>query len=195
MRLLGEPDRAAVTGHTGVPVRDYEAADETSWLRCRVLGFLGTSYFDDVVTAKPRDDLELVAVDGGAVVGVLDISVPGAEATIDTIVVHPDHQGRGIATALLGEAVRRLVLCGVQTLDAWTRDDEPALKWYARNGFVETTRYLHVYANGDEVGTVVSARHGLVPARAFLHGRIEREAEMRQRFERVHVCRRLVREI
>jgi ribosomal protein S18 acetylase RimI-like enzyme len=193
--LLGAPGRPAVVGGPGVAVRDYEPADETSWLRCRVLGFLATSYHDDVWQARRRTDLELVAIDGGVVVGALDVSVAGPEATIDTVVAHPEHQGRGVATALLTEALRRLERCGVRQVDAWTREDKAALGWFARNGFVETSRYLHVYASADEVGTVLSAKHGLMPVGAFLHARIEREIEMRQRFERVHVCRRLVREI
>jgi ribosomal protein S18 acetylase RimI-like enzyme len=174
-------------------IRDYETADEPSWLRCRVLGFVTTSNYDDVWQAKRRADLELVALDGGVVVGALDVSVPGPEATIGTVVVHPDHQRRGIATALLGEALRRLERCGARTLDALTREDEQALGWFARNGFLETARQLHVYASPDEVGMVLNARYGLTPVGAFLHARVEREAEMRQRFERVHVCRRMVR--
>jgi ribosomal protein S18 acetylase RimI-like enzyme len=195
VNLLGAPGRASVAPRLPAEIRDYAPADEPSWLRCRVLGFLATSYYDDVWQAKRRADLELVALDGVEVVGVLDVSVPGVEATIDNVVVHPDRQGRGIATALLAEALRRLERCGVTTLDAWTREDGPALDWYARNGFEESSRYLHVHASADEVDTVVIAKHGLVAAGAFLHARIERETEMRQRFERVYVCRRMVRPV
>ncbi|WP_211335623.1 GNAT family N-acetyltransferase [Lentzea flaviverrucosa] len=193
--MLGASGRSRGTPGRPAEIRDYEPDDEASWLRCRVLGFLATSYFDDVWQAKRRADLELVAIDGDEVAGILDVSVPGSDATIDTVVVHPDRQGEGIATALLAEAVLRLERCGTRTLDAWTRDDGPALNWYARNGFVESESCLHVHASADELGTVVTAKHGLVPAGAFLHARIEREAEMRQRFERVHVCRRMVREL
>ena len=174
-------------------IRDYETADKESWLRCRVLGFVTTSSYDDVWQAKRRADLELVALEDGVVIGALDVSVPGAEATIGTVFVHPDRRGRGIATALLREALRRLERCQVRALDAWTREDEQALGWFARNDFLETTRYLHVYASADEVGTVLNAKYGLTPVGAFLHARIERETELRQRFERVHVCRRMVR--
>ncbi|ANZ43563.1 hypothetical protein BBK82_45205 [Lentzea guizhouensis] len=174
-------------------VRDYEPADEVSWLRCRVLGLLDTSYYDDVWPVRRRADLELVVRSDNVVIGAIDVSVPGSSATVDLVVVHPDCRGRGIATALLDEALRRLERCGVTEVEAWTRSDPSALKWYARNGFVETSRYLHVHASAEEVGTAVSARHGLVPAGAFLHARIEREAELRQRFERVYVCRRMVR--
>lgn len=193
--LLGAPGRPEVPRALVSPagIRDYEAADETSWLRCRVLGFVTTSSYDDVWQTRRRADLELVALHDGVVVGAMDVSVPGSEATIDTVFVHPDCQGRGIATALLGEALRRLERCRVCALDAWTREDAPALGWFARNGFLETSRYLHVYATADEVGTVLNAKYGLTPVGAFLHARIERETELRQRFERVHVCRRMVR--
>ena len=30
-----------------VTIRDYEPADEEAWLRCRVLAFLHTAYYDD----------------------------------------------------------------------------------------------------------------------------------------------------
>lgn len=190
LSLLGTVNRPGVTG-ARVTVRDYEPADEPSWLRCRVLAFLATSHYDDVWPYRRRTDLELVAADGDVVIGLLDVSVPGAEAAIDTVAVHPDHQGRGVATALLAEALRRLERCRVRTLVATTR--EPG--WFARNGFVEAGRHLHVYASADEVGTVLSAKYGLEPVGAVLHARIERETELRQRFERVHVCSRMVRSL
>jgi ribosomal protein S18 acetylase RimI-like enzyme len=193
LSLLGAPGRSRAEPRPPADIRDYEPEREQSWLRCRVLGFLATSCHDDVWQAKHRADLELVALDGDVVVGALDVSVPGAEATVETVVVHPDHQRRGIATALLAEALRRLERCGVTTLDAWTRDDRPTLAWFARNGFAESSRYLQVYANADEAATAVIAKHGLAATGAFLHARIERETEMRQRFERVYVCRRMVR--
>ncbi|GAB2851566.1 GNAT family N-acetyltransferase [Lentzea nigeriaca] len=186
--LLGAPGRPAVTGER-VAVRDYETADEASWLRCRVLALLATSSYDDVWPVKRRADLELVAPGGGGIVGLLDVSVPDVNAVIETVAVHPDHQRRGVATALLGEAVRRLERCGVRTLEVSVREDEPVLRWLARNGFAEASRSLHVYASEDEVGTVLNAKYGLTPVGAFLHARIEREAELRRRFERVHVCR------
>ncbi|MFI6094210.1 GNAT family N-acetyltransferase [Lentzea sp. NPDC051213] len=187
-------DASAGAGPRAV-VRDYEAADEASWLRCRVLGLLETSRYDDVWQSRRRNDLELVAADDNVVIGLLDVSVPGTQATVDMVVVHPGHRRGGVASTLLDEAVRRLERCGVRELDARVREDAPALGWFARHGFVETERHLHVHASADEVGTALTARYGLEPVGALLHARIEREAEMRQRFERVYVCRRLVRVI
>jgi ribosomal protein S18 acetylase RimI-like enzyme len=177
-------------------IRDYEPADEQAWLRCRVLSFLGTAYFDDVMTAKqsPEVGAELVAVQGGIIAGVLDLSVDGDLATIDTIGVHPDHQHLGIGTLLLREARQRAAALGAATIDAWTRDDEPALRWYRARGFAESSHYLHVYADhytdAQELARAVSFRPGLTPIKVFLHAALDREEELRAEFSRVHVCRR-----
>jgi N-acetylglutamate synthase-like GNAT family acetyltransferase len=82
-----------------IAVRDYSEDDEAAWLRCRVLAFLGTAYFDDVMTTKPRAGLvaELVAEADGCIAGVLDLALDGELATIDTIAVHPDHQRAALA--------------------------------------------------------------------------------------------------
>lgn len=182
-----------------VVIRDYDPADEREWLRCRVLAFLGTAYFDDVMTAKrsPAAGAELVAASAGAVVGVLDLSVDGGLATIDTIAVHPDYQGQGIGTRLFDAACVRAAQLGAATIDAWTRDDEQALRWYRARGMREDSHYLHVYADhytdAGEPGEAVRARPGLTPVRVFLHAALDREAEMRARFRRVHVCRRFAR--
>ncbi|MFJ6676629.1 GNAT family N-acetyltransferase [Actinosynnema sp. NPDC091369] len=184
----------------GYAVREYVAEDEPSWLRCRVLAFLGTAFYDDVVQAKPRvPGVELVAVDGGLVVGILDLAVavePAAveTATIETIAVHPDHQHRGIGGALLSRARARARALGATTLDAWTRDDPPTLRWYRAMGFQESDHYLHVIADhrasADEPARAVVARPGLRVAKAYLHADLADEARLRREFGRVHVCRR-----
>lgn len=175
-------------------VRPYEPADEVGWLRCRVLSFLGTAYFDDVVTSRPAYDepsVELVAVDQGAVVGVLDVTLPdraSGTATIETVAVHPDHQGRGVGSALLAAAVARLTgrCAGVE---AWTRDDVTTLAWYRSRGFDEDSHYLHVYKDWDEDG---GGFDGLRLVKGFLQCTdLGRESEPRSRFRRVHVCRRM----
>jgi N-acetylglutamate synthase-like GNAT family acetyltransferase len=184
-----------------VQVRDFQPADEQDWLRCRVLSFLGTAYFDDVMTAKtsPVMGAELVAVDAGAITGVLDLSAAGSLATIETIAVHPDHQHRGIGTALLEEACARAAELGATTMDAWTRDDDDTLRWYRSRGFRESDHYLHVYAdhyvNAAEPAEAVEPRPGLEPIKVFLHATLDHEAEARERFRRVHVCRRFARPV
>lgn len=180
-------------------IREYTPADETSWLRCRVLSFLGTAYFDDVHQAKPdvvAPGFELVAVgEDGLVVGIMDVTAQGELATIDTVAVHPDHQRKGIGRALLSEARTRVRALPVVTLDAWTRDDPDTLWWYRAMGFAESAHYLHVYADryADESEpdrAIGERRPGLRPVAVFLHGDLRDEQAMRQQFTRVHVCRR-----
>ena len=77
-----------------ITLRPARPPDTPSWLRCRALSFPSTRW---------------VAVgSGGEVLGILD--------------VHPDHEGRGIATAPLEALIARLPE-GTGRLDAWTRED------------------------------------------------------------------------
>jgi ribosomal protein S18 acetylase RimI-like enzyme len=186
--------------HPAPTIRAYSPADETGWLRCRALSFLDTQYFDDTLARRPdpaEPSVALVAEDpDGTIVGILDIGVEGRLATIDTVAVHPDHQGRRIATTLLATAIPLLAGTGATELDAWTREDPAANAWYRRVGFVEETRYLHVFVSEGDDTTGFTTPDGLGrPVLAFLHAPIEREAEMRARFRRVHVCRRYVQPI
>ncbi|MER5263995.1 GNAT family N-acetyltransferase [Actinosynnema sp. NPDC002837] len=157
----------------GYAVRDYVAGDEPSWLRCRVSSFLGTAWHDDAVAAKPAvSGAELVAVDGDVVVGILDLAVDGELATIETIAVHPDHQHRGIGGALLSRARARATALGATTLDAWTRDDPPTVRWYRAMGFAESDHHLRVIADG--AARAVVPRPGPRVAQAFPRaGRVE----------------------
>lgn len=183
-------------------IREYTPSDAASWLRCRVLAFLDTSYYDSVERTKPlipAPGFELVAVEAtGAVAGILDVAVEGGLATIETVAVHPDHRRRGLARMLLAEAGIRAVAASATTLDAWTRDDPDTLSWYRAMGFAESDHYLHVYANhytsADEPKRAVSApRPGLNPMVLFLHAKLADEQRMREEFARVHVCRRFAK--
>ena len=175
-----------------VSVRAYQPSDETAWTRCRTLAFLDTAYFDDVTPAKPSYEgasIELVAHDGDGFVGLLDATIDGQTATIETIATHPDHQRSGVGDALLTRT-RRLLPSAVTVLDAWTRDDLGANNWYRTRGFEESFRYLHVYASGNELAEAVAAtRHELTAVAGFFHAHIEAEAELRQFFHRLPVCR------
>jgi ribosomal protein S18 acetylase RimI-like enzyme len=184
-------------------IRDYAPGDEAAWLRCRVLAFLDTSYFDAVERSKPpiaAPGFELVATaPGGELLGIMDVTVDGATATIDTVAVHPDHRSRGIGLALLHEAIRRAAPAAT-TLDAWTRDDPDALRWYRSNGFTEGEQYLHVYADhytdaAEPDRAIAERRPRLHPVKVFLHANLEDEAAMRDQFDRVHVCRRFSLEL
>lgn len=125
--------------------------------------------------------------------GLIDLEIDQELATIDTIAVHPDHQGQGIGTALLDAAIA-LLPSTIELLDAWTREDESTLAWYRSRGFAESDHYLHVYKGWDETDDGwVSPPPLTRPVMAFCHAAIEHEAELRARFARVYVCRRFSR--
>lgn len=194
-------------------IRDYRDADEPSWLRCRALSFLGSSYYDDVKPAKTRFDgeaIQLVAVapkpehvqtpGDEQVVGIVDVELwqddDGAHlATIDTIAVHPDQLRRGIADALLAEGLRRLAATPATVLDAWTRADEAANAWYVRHGFRIAEEYLHVHTDHDEADGFTSPEGLSRPIKAFCHASLDHADDLRARYARVHRCRRYVRPV
>lgn len=157
-------------------VRDYEERDEPGWLRCRLLSFFDTCYYDDVKIERTRYEqpaIRLVADIGGAIAGLLDIEIDGATATIDSVAVHPDHRRAGLAMMLLRKGLSRLPP-EVETLDAWTREDEPAQRWYAACGFTEQFRYLHVYKEPDDPDDGFSTPQPLSkPVIAFCHAPID----------------------
>jgi hypothetical protein len=55
--------------------------------------------------------------------------------------------------------------------------------------------YANYYANADEPAAAAEPRLGMFPIKIFLHADLEQEAEMRQKFQRVHVCRRFAQPI
>jgi GNAT superfamily N-acetyltransferase len=180
-------------------IREYTPADQTSWLRCRVLAFLDTSFYDAVVPAKPAIEapgLELVAVDEtGSVAALMDTGSKGELATIDTVAVHPDHRRRGLGRELLDRTRQWASSVGASKLDAWTRDDADTLAWYRSMGFAESDHYLHVYAfyytdPAEPDRAIAGRRPGLRPMLVFAHAQLADEEQLRGEFARVHIDRR-----
>ena len=179
-------------------VRSYEPADEVGWVRCRVLSFLGSAFYDAVEREKERyahPAIELVA-DDGVIVGLLDLEVelepgvlgdrPGRGGMIWHLAVHPDHQRQGIASALLEEAERRARERGLVRLEAWTRDDAHVQRWYEHHGFVLIDGYLYVYLERDDLRALDGQLGELRLVKAFAHYNGDRPDEIRQRYGRVH---------
>jgi ribosomal protein S18 acetylase RimI-like enzyme len=179
-----------------VTVRSYEPADVVGWVRCRVLSFLDSAFWDAVEREKeryPRPAIELVADDAGEIVGLLDLEVelepsvladrPGRGGMIWHLAVHPDHRRQGIASALLEEAERRARERGLERLEAWTRDDAHVQRWYETHGFTLIDGYLHVYLERDDLRRYDGE---LRLVKAFAHYTGDQPEEIRQRYARVH---------
>ncbi len=118
-------------------IRPYERRDEKAWLECRVLSFLQTAYFDDVLQSKPHYDnpsIELVAESRGRIVGLIDVEgelTPGSicfrpeglGGVIWNLAVHPEYQRQGVGKELLLAAESSAKDLSVTRFEAWTRDD------------------------------------------------------------------------
>jgi ribosomal protein S18 acetylase RimI-like enzyme len=183
-------------------IRPYRGEDERGWVVCRVFSFLDTAFFDDVRQSKERYEhrsIELVAERAGEIVGLIDVECedepaticedrPGLGGMIWHLAVHPDHQRRGVATALLREAERRARDHGLERLEAWTRDDAAARAWYESKGFELVYGYLHVYVElEDGLRDVFPVtEYGIRPVRMFAHYVGEEREVIRERFARVH---------
>ena len=179
-------------------IRNYQEADERGWLICRLLSFYDSDYYDDVKTSKTQfsnPHLAFVAEDGGRIIGLIDVEIDGAAATVDSIAVHPSGQHLGVASALLQHVLDRMP-ADVKTLDAWTRETVSANRWYQQSGFRENFRYLHVYLDSEDPGEGFITPPAFSPLQsAFLHSSIENEAEMRSRYKRVYVCRQYLMDL
>lgn len=184
-------------------MRPYREEDEQGWLRCRVLSFLGSAYYDDVRKEKERYDgpsIELVAHSGGEIVGLIDVELEREPGTVCSernglggmiwhVATHPDDQRRGVATALLEEAERLARAENVVRFEAWTRDDAHVHAWYESHEFDLVDSYLHVYVELDEgLRDLFPVTEGLRPVKLFAHYVGDRREEIKRRFGRVHDC-------
>lgn len=112
---------------------------------------LWTAYRENIqaTLAAPQPAEQIVAEDGGAVVGTVLLYpprrfAPSPDTTIDTpwpevrrLAVPPAARGRGIGAALMHECVRRARRAGVPVLSLHTTDlMETAMRMYERMGFV-----------------------------------------------------------
>jgi ribosomal protein S18 acetylase RimI-like enzyme len=177
-----------------VEIRQYEERDEQGWLRCRLLSFFDSAFFDAVEREKERYEkpaIELVADEGGEIVGLLDLECdsdglydrPGRGGMIWHLATHPDHQRRGIASMMLHEAERQARERGLVRLEAWTRDDAHVQRWYEGHGFAQIDSYLHVYLERDDLRDFDGE---LRLVKAFAHYTGDRPDEIRKRYGRVH---------
>ena len=131
-------------------IQKYTSEYEDSWLRCRLLAYFYTSLYEDVETSKPtfdgRPTIELIAVEDGIVVGLLDMVLDteqlktsflreGLGAFLKTIAVHPDYQSQGIGRKLYETALKELENTPIEFIELYTRGDEQANNFYKKLGF------------------------------------------------------------
>lgn len=184
-------------------MRPYRDADEAGWVRCRGLSFLGSAYYDSMRADKEHYEgpsIELVAHVRDEIVGLLDVEYEREPGTVCSdrgglggmiwnVATHPDHQRRGIATALLEEAERRARGEAVVRFEAWTRDDAHVHAWYESRGFKVVDSYLHVYVDLDDgLRELFPVTEGLRPVKMFAHYVDDERDQVKKRFARVHEC-------
>lgn len=184
-------------------IREYEAKDEVGWVRCRVLAFLDTAYYDNVVPHKEKYDnpsIELIAEIDNEIVGLIDVEYEQQERTVCSrgsglggmiwhIAVHPDYQRMKIGTALLAEAEERARRVGLNRLEAWTRDDLSVNIWYETQQFLKVDSYLHVYMEGDEIKDTLSSNiPHIFPIKVFAHYVGNKHEEVKNKYRRIHEC-------
>lgn len=146
-----------------ITIRAYQDTDETGWVRCRVISFLDSSYYDDVKREKEQYDhasICLVAEHDNQIIGFIDVEYEenigevcylkgSLGANIWNLGVLPEYRNRCIAQMLWEQAKELLIEKGIQRVELWTQDDLPANKWYEKQGFKSIESYLNVFAYGD----------------------------------------------
>lgn len=184
-------------------VREYIDSDSSQWVRCRVLSFLDSAYFDNVLREKEHyknPSIELVAEIDDKVIGLIDIEYEIEKGTVCYssnelggviwhIAVLPEFRSLGVATLLLNEAINRLKSKGIKKLETWTRNDKWVNDWYKNRGFNWKESYLHVYAEGDECDTITQSKiNKLFICSSFAHYIGKDKDVIKKAFKRVHEC-------
>lgn len=184
-------------------IREYKDTDELQWIRCWVLSFLDSAYFDNVLRQKEHYEnpaIELVAEEDNKIIGLIDIEYETEKGkvcyktdelggVIWHLAVMPEYRNQGIATLLLNEAVCRLRNRSIKRLEAWTRDDKWVNDWYKRRGFKWKESYLHVYTEENECDDITESKvEKLFICNCFAHYIGDNKREIKEKFKRVHEC-------
>lgn len=149
-------------------IRNYQASDERGWVRCRVLSFLDTAYYDDVHREKEKFEnpsIELVAEKDNQIVGLIDIeydtedekvcSEEGTGGMIWHLAVHPDYQNEGIGSQLMERASEEAIKLNLEFLEAWTRDAGNSAAWFEKNAYRQVDEYYHLYLSDQDMAHTV----------------------------------------
>ena len=184
-------------------IRPYNSSDEKQWLRCRLISFHDSAYYDDVYISKPifkNSSLELVAEVNGKIVGILDLEKDnkdgsicycksGIGAMIWTIAVLPDYRRFGIARKLVVKAMDWGKNKDVDFIEAWTRDDDWVLDWYESLDFDRFHSYWHIYFKGDNAKSLFKSKDKEMPPQSvFAHSDKDPRTLDQNKIDRFYKC-------
>jgi len=191
-------------------IRKYSKKDEQGWLRCRVVSFLDSAYFDNVIQKKEIYEnpvIELIAEINNQLVGLIDVEYENKignvgykqdelTAVIWHLAVLPEFRKQGIATKLLRKASSFLKQNNIKILQAWTRDDKFVLDWYKNRGFKKKESYYHVFTSGNECDKIAESKiKNLYICNTFCHYLGNNSEKIKNEFERIHECSLFEKEI
>lgn len=146
-----------------IKIREYQDIDEMGWVRCRLLSFLDSSYYDDVKREKEQYDhasICLVAEYNNQIIGFIDVEYEkkigevcylkgDLGANIWNLGVLPEYRNKHVAQTLWEQVKKLLIEKGIKRVELWTQDDLPANRWYQKQGFELIESYLNVFSYGD----------------------------------------------
>ena len=184
-------------------IRPYNSSDQENWLKCRLVSFHDSAYYDDVYTKKPLFDnssLELVAEIDGKIIGVLDLekdnkdgsicySKSGSGAMVWTIAVLPEYRRFRIASQLILKAVDWVKSKDIDFIEAWTRDDKWVLDWYESLDFNRFHSYWHIYFKGDNAKSLFESNDkDITPQSVFAHSNKDPKTLDQNNIDRFYKC-------
>ena len=184
-------------------IRPYNSSDQENWLKCRLISFHDSAYYDDVYTQKPIFDnpsLELVAEIDGKIIGVLDLEKDnkdgsicycksGSGAMVWTIAVLPDYRRFGIASQLILKVVDWAKCKDIDFIEAWTRDDKWVLDWYESLDFEKFHSYWHIYFKGDNAKSLFDSNDkDISPQSVFAHSNKDPKTLDQNKIDRFYKC-------
>ena len=184
-------------------IRPYDLSDEENWLKCRLVSFYDSAYYDDVYTKKPifnNSSLELVAEINGKIIGILDLEKDnknggicyyksGIGAMIWSIAILPEYRRFGIASKLVLKAIDWAKTKDVNFIEAWTRDDTWVLNWYESTGFMKIYSYWHIYFKGDNVKSLFKSNDkDISPQSVFAHSDKDPRTLDNNKIDRFYKC-------
>jgi ribosomal protein S18 acetylase RimI-like enzyme len=121
-------------------IRTFEADDDAAvvelWRACRLTRDWNDPHKDIIRKVAVDDDLFLVGVVGGRIVGSVMAGYDGHRGWINYLAVHPDSQRSGFAALLMSEAERRLGARGCPKVNLQIRASNlDAVGFYDRVGY------------------------------------------------------------